>query len=103
MFADRVVPLLATDYPMRSEHFFSGELAMRNRMYERGDWSHPDGSGLVGWVKTAGRSPIAYLQPGHGPAAYANPSFRKLLANAIRWVASDDAHQWASDNATSLR
>ena len=75
---------------------------MRNRMYERGDWSHPDGSGLVGWVKTACRSPIAYLQPGHGPAAYANPSFRKLLANAIRWVASDDAHQWASDNATSL-
>jgi hypothetical protein len=103
VFADRVVPLLATDYPMRSEHFFSGELAMRNRMYERGDWTHPDGSGLVGWVKTAGRSPIAYLQPGHGPAAYANPSFRKLLANAIHWVASDDAHRWASDNVTSLR
>ncbi len=103
VFADRVVPLLATDYPMQSRHFFSGELAMRNRMYERGDWSHPDGSGLVGWVKTAGRSPIAYLQSGHGPVAYANAGFRTVLANAIRWVASDDARAWAAEHATFLR
>jgi type 1 glutamine amidotransferase len=75
---------------------------MRNRMYERDDWSHPDGSGLVGWVKSAGASPVAYLQPGNGPAAYANPGFRTLLANAIRWVASHEARGWASEHATVL-
>jgi uncharacterized protein len=99
---DRVTPLLRTDYDMVPENFFSGELAMRGRLYENEGWTHPRGSGLIGWVKTAGNSPIVYLQCGHGPAAYANAGFRKLLANSIRWVASDDAKSWARDHATSL-
>ena len=61
------------------------------------------GSGLVGWVKSSGRSPVAYLQPCHGPAAYANPGFRTLLSNAIGWVASDDARNWAKANPFPLR
>jgi uncharacterized protein len=97
-----VTPLLRTDYPQTSEHFFSGELALRGHLYENEGWSHPEGSGLIGWVKTAGNSPIVYLQCGDGPAAYANPSFRRLVANAIRWVASDDAQSWARAHATDL-
>lgn len=57
------------------------------------------GSWQFGWVKTAGRSPVAYLQPGHGPTAYANPNYRRLVANAIRRAASPAAHQWARDQA----
>jgi uncharacterized protein len=53
-------------------------------------------------VKTSGRSPVAYLQSGHGPPAYANAGFRHLLANAIAWVASDDARQWAAANPFPL-
>lgn len=98
-FDNDVVPLLRTDYPMTADNFYSGELAMRGRMYDREGWSHPDGSGIVGWVKSYGTSPIAYLQPGHGPAAYANPHYRRLVANAIRWAASEDAHRWAAARA----
>jgi hypothetical protein len=73
-------------------------LAIKKRYKDRTGWSHPPASPLLGWVKTAGPSPIAYLQPGHGPTAYANPNVRRLLANAIRWVASPAAHEWARQN-----
>lgn len=95
-------PILRTDYPMDSSAFFSGQLAITGHMYSSEGWSHPSGTGLVGWVKTAGQSPIAYLQPGHGPAAYANAAFRALLSNAIGWVASDDAREWAKANPFPL-
>jgi type 1 glutamine amidotransferase len=95
-------PLFKSTYPMTSEHFFSGELAMRDRLYDNEGWSHPEGLGYMAWVKTAGTSPVVYLQGGHGPSAYANPSYRRLLGNAIRWVASPEAHAWARDHATSL-
>ncbi len=95
-------PILRTDYPMDSSAFFSGQLAITGHMYSSDGWSHPSGTGLVGWVKTAGQSPIAYLQPGHGPAAYGNAAFRTLLSNAIGWVASDDAREWARANPFPL-
>jgi type 1 glutamine amidotransferase len=98
-----VHPILRTDYPMDSGAFFSGELAITGHMYSSEGWSHPAGTGLVGWVKAAGQSPIAYLQSGHGPAAYGNASFRALLSNAIGWVASADARDWAKANPFPLR
>jgi len=79
-----------------------GELAITGHMYSSDGWSHPPGTGLVGWVKTAGQSPVAYLQPGHGPAAYGNTAFRALLSNAIGWVASADAREWAKQNPFPL-
>lgn len=102
VLTDIVHPILQTDYPMESGAFYSGQLAITGHMYSSEGWSHPPGAGLVGWVKTSGRSPVAYLQPGHGPAAYGNASFRKLLSNAIGWVASDEAHDWASANPFPL-
>ena len=102
VLTDIVHPILATNYPMDSSAFFSGQLAITGHMYSSEGWSHPAGTGLVGWVKTAGQSPIAYLQPGHGPAAYANASFRKLLSNAIGWVASTEAREWAKERPFPL-
>lgn len=93
---DRVTPILRTDHDMHAESFFSGEHAIRGRLYESEGWTHPQGSGIVGWVKSAGRSPVAYLQPGHGPPAYGNAAFRHLLHNAVDWVASPEAHRWAA-------
>ena len=74
----------------------------RGRLWEKDGWTHPRGSGVIGWVKTAGASPIVYFQPGHGPSAYANAGFRRVVANALAWVASDEAHRWAAEHATAL-
>lgn len=91
-----VVALLRTTFDTAdASQFSSADLALRGRRNANEGWTHPPGSPLVGWVKHAGRSPIAYLQFGDGPVTYADPSFRRVLANAIRWVASDEAHAWA--------
>jgi type 1 glutamine amidotransferase len=99
---DRIVPLFRTDFDMSPENFYSFELGIRGRLWERDGWTHPRGSSVVGWVKTAGVSPIAYFQPGHGPSAYANPGYRRVLSNAIAWVGSAEAHRWAAERATAF-
>jgi uncharacterized protein len=99
---DSIVPLFRTDYEGTCENFYSGELAILGQMWSREGWKHPRGSGIVGWVKSAGSSPIAYFQPGHAAAAYANPGLRRVLSNAIAWVASPEAHSWAASRPTAL-
>lgn len=99
---DSIVPLFRTDFDMSAENFYSGELAIRGRMWARDGWTHPRGSGIVGWVKSAGASPIVYFRSGHGPAAYANGGFRRVLSNAIAWVASSEAHAWAAERPDVL-
>jgi len=41
----------------------------------------------MGWYRQQGKSRVVYLQLGHGPEAYSNPNYRRLLANSIRWAA----------------
>ncbi len=48
---------------------------------------HPKSERLIGWTHQYGKSRIVYLQPGHGPAAYTNRSYRQLVENAIYWAA----------------
>ncbi|GAB2485471.1 ThuA domain-containing protein [Jatrophihabitans fulvus] len=69
---------------------------------ERPAWTHPPASDLVGWAKPAGRSPVVYLQPGDGPDTFGHPAFRRVLGNALTWVASDAAHAWAAENRTTI-
>lgn len=98
VFEDAVTPLFTSDFDFRYENFASADLALRGQLNERGDWTHPPGSNLVGWVKTASNSPIVYLQFGDGPSTYNDPNYRQVLSNAIRWACSDDASQWAREN-----
>jgi type 1 glutamine amidotransferase len=58
--------------------------------------SGQSGSPFVGWVHAAGRSPIAYLLPGHTAETMAHPMYRRLVTNALRWAASPAAHAWAA-------
>jgi uncharacterized protein len=96
VLTDSVVPLLRTTHPMNdARKFFSADLAIRGKRHSNDGWTHPQGSDLVGWVKNAGASPVAYLQFGDGPQTYADPSFRRVLLNAITWAASEDAAAWA--------
>jgi uncharacterized protein len=96
VFEDSVVPLLRTTFPMTDPaQFFSADLAIRGSRNSNDGWTHPAGSNLVGWVKHSDRSPVVYLQFGDGPVTYADPSFRRVLTNAISWAASPDASTWA--------
>lgn len=101
VFEDSITPLFVSDFDFVDTNFASAALALEGRLNERGDWQHPPGSNIVGWIKTYRRSPIVYLQFGDGPSTYANPHFRRILANAIRWASSEQAQQWANTDHRS--
>lgn len=93
---DDLTPLLRSDATFTDDRFWSSAAAISGRRDSRDGWHHPAGSDLVAWAKRARRSPAVYLQPGDGPSAYGDPGWRRLLSNAIRWVASDEARSWAA-------
>ena len=95
VFEDAVTPLVRSDCVFTRTNFYSAKLAVSGKMFSNEGWSHDDGSNLVGWTKRARKSPLVYLQPGDGPATYADVNYRRLIANAIRWVASQPAKDWA--------
>ncbi|MFN3215933.1 MAG: ThuA domain-containing protein [Acidimicrobiales bacterium] len=97
VFEADVDPVLASTHTFSDGNFWSADLAIRGQRYAREGWSHPPGSNLVGWVKHAGRSPVAYIQFGDGAETYADPNYRRVLANAVDWAASSDAHTWAAE------
>jgi uncharacterized protein len=47
----------------------------------------PSSTPLIGWAKKYGKSRIVVLQSGHDVPTFENPDFRKLLKQAICWVA----------------
>ena len=96
VFEAEVQPLLRAGHLFVRDGFYSAHSAVAHgRMFSNEGWEHPDGSSLIGWTKRALNSPLVYLQPGDGPETYANPNFRRMLRNAISWVASDAALDWA--------
>jgi len=93
MFEDSVHPLLRTDFkPIDSN--FPAQSA-------RG-WKHEPGSNMTGWVKTAEKSPIVYIQHGHDEKAWENPAFRTLMLNSIKWASSKEAMDWAGKNPKKI-
>ena len=96
VFEDSIEPLLASDYVFTRDNFYSATKAVaEGRMFDNQGWTHEDASNLVGWIKSYGNSPIAYIQGGDDPEAYDNAHYQKLLQNAIHWAASKDALDWA--------
>jgi type 1 glutamine amidotransferase len=88
VFEDDVEPLMRSTYDFVDSNFYSADRAIRGTRNDRTGWRHPRGSNLVAWTKTVGRSPIAYLQFGDGPQTYADPTYRRIVANAITWAAA---------------
>ena len=41
----------------------------------------------IAWVHQYGKSRVFYLCPGHGPTQYNHPTYREVVARAIRWAA----------------
>jgi len=96
VFEDSIHPLLRTDFDPAVESFAH---APNGAGVGTG---HPPGSNIAGWVKSAENSPIVYLQPGHDNNAWSNPSFQRLMLNAITWAASPEAKSWARENSTRI-
>jgi len=101
VFEDEVVPLLATGADIAPETMISTyDEVTRGEQVPAA--SNAWGSQLLGWAKAAGASPLVYLLPGHGPTTMKRPHYRRLLANACEWVASQDAHAWARRQPTPI-
>ena len=93
-FESRVTPLLRGVFDFIAENFTPPPLASPA---EQESWKHPPGSNLIVWANRVGASPVVASDVGDGPAAFENPDFRRLLGNALRWVASDKARTWARE------
>jgi type 1 glutamine amidotransferase len=65
-------------------------------------WRHPPPSDLIAWVKSAGRSPVVYIQPGDGPDTFGRTAFRRLVGNALAWVSSEEARAWAAEHPAQI-
>jgi uncharacterized protein len=91
VFEDKVQPLLRARHPFVAENFYSAALAVSGSMFSNEGWQHPPGSDLIAWHKQIGQGRLVYLQPGDGPATYADPNFRQLLGNALEFVAAPAA------------
>jgi hypothetical protein len=96
IFEEEVLPLLRLARPIGADAFTSAMRAVRRMTEDDGEpWKPPAGSDIIGWVKAAGNSPLVYFQPGDGPQTYADANYRRLVGNALRWVASDTSKEWA--------
>lgn len=50
----------------------------------------PTSTKTIGWCKKVEASRVVYLELGHDKIAFANPNYRKVLAQAIAWAAGKD-------------
>lgn len=94
-----IVPLLVSDYHFTQANFTAPPLAPKA---EQDAWTHEDGDNVIVWARRFCNSPIVASEAGDGPPAYVNLGFRRLLANAIQWVASDEARAWARNSSTRI-
>lgn len=88
IFEDAVEPLIRARYDFTRGNFYSAAAAVAGRMFDNEGWAHPPGSDCVAWVKPARNGQLVYLQFGDGPETYANPHVRRVLANALEFVAA---------------
>jgi type 1 glutamine amidotransferase len=48
---------------------------------------HPDSDRPLVWVRKYRNARVCYIMGGHGPSAYADENFRRIVKNAISWCA----------------
>jgi len=53
--------------------------------------THPKSMHYVAWINHYGKSDVLYIQLGHGPPAFSNPVYRKLIRQAVEWSAAKHA------------
>lgn len=90
---DYTVKVVAKDHPVTAG---VGDFQIHDEIY----WGFRTGSDItpllsteypksgkpLAWTRTEGKSRVVYLQLGHGPEAFSNANYRKLVAQSIRFV-----------------
>ncbi|MGZ8919784.1 MAG: ThuA domain-containing protein [Limisphaerales bacterium] len=49
--------------------------------------THPKSGKPLAWTRSESKSRIVYIQLGHGPTAFKDANYQKLLSQAIQWTA----------------
>ncbi len=88
VFTNDFQPLIRARHDFVRDNFYSASAAVAGRMFDNTGWEHPAGNDCVAWAKQALAARLVYLQFGDGPATYANLHVRRVLANALDYVAS---------------
>ena len=73
------------DFRIEDETYGGMRISDANRVLLETDEKSSDGP--VAWVSSYPRARVVYVQLGHGPAAHRDAHFRRLVRNAIEWVA----------------
>lgn len=73
------------DYDIHDEGYGKMEFLPGTHTLLTTDSPHADKA--VAWTHTYGKSPVVYIEGGHDHFAYENPNFRRLVGQAIRFVA----------------
>lgn len=73
------------DFNIRDETYGNFEVLPKVKPLLTTD--EPTSNRVIAWAHTYGRSRVVYIQLGHDHYAYENPSYRRLVLQAIRWVA----------------
>ena len=76
----------AEGFAFTANNFYSAANAVSGAMFSREGWNHPSGSNCIAWESRTCPAPLVYLQCGDGPATYANPHVRRMLANALDYT-----------------
>lgn len=74
-----------TDFQVYDEVY--GNLAIQPTVQPLLQTDHPESNRIVAWTNEYRNSRIVYIQPGHGPQIFGDSNYRKLLWQAIQWVA----------------
>ncbi|MDQ3003502.1 MAG: ThuA domain-containing protein [Fibrobacterota bacterium] len=52
--------------------------------------NNPESDGPVAWTRQFGKSKMFYMQLGHSPEIYSDPTYRKLIEQGIAWASTPD-------------
>jgi len=88
-------PFLKTDFVALDKNFESRYA---------GGWRHPgQGTSYTGWYRAVGKSPLVYIQHGHGATAWENPAYKTLVTNAIKWAVSPAGKAFAAKEGKPMK
>ena len=81
----------AEGFAFTRDNFYSAAHAVAGAMFSNEGWEHPPGSNCIAWESRTCPAPLIYLQCGDGPATYANPHVRRILAQALAYTSGEPA------------